>query len=217
MLKCDFHIHTKFSKDADIEPKELLEKVKKEGIDVVGITDHNTIEGGKEFERLTKESGEKLIVFVGEEIDTGEGEVTALNINKNIRKKLGLVKTCKLIKEQGGFIIVPHAFDRLRKGVGKSVYKILNYIDAVEGLNSRSLFRKFNDKNVSFAKENNLPLVAGSDAHTIEEIGFAVTLVDSKMDKDEILKAIKSGKTKILGEGSGVKPHLKTFIQKFKV
>ena len=72
-----------------------------------------------------------------------------LNLKRDIRRGLGLVKTCEMIKEQGGFIIVPHAFDRLRRGVGNSINKIVKYVDAIEGLNARSLFGEFNNKNVS--------------------------------------------------------------------
>ena len=210
-LKIDFHVHSSFSFDSDMSPKDIVKLAKKSGLDAVAITDHNTIEGGKEVEKL---AGKDLIVFVGSEIKTDKGEIIGLNLKDEIPSKLPMIQTCKMIKEQGGFLIVPHPFDRLRSGIGKGMDEIIKYIDAVEVFNARTLFHRFNKEALEFAERHKLGEVVGSDAHFGVEFGSAYTLVDSEKTKDGILKAVKNGKTKMVGWKSGLRPHLKTFVTK---
>ncbi len=216
MLKADFHVHSRVSDDANIDPEELAEKAKGLGFDIIALTNHNTLEGYGELVEASKRVYPGLIVLKGVEIDTREGEIIALCIENEIPKKMGLAETCRLVRDQGGFIIIPHLFDRFRKGIGNSVEKIIDYVDAIEGFNSRSLFDSFNRKNVSFARKSGKPVVAGSDSHFIEEFGSAYTLLDSGRKREEILESIRKGRTEIFGEKTGLKPHWKTFIEKLR-
>jgi predicted metal-dependent phosphoesterase TrpH len=209
-LRVDFHVHSHFSFDGDMSPEEIIKLAKKLGLDAIAVTDHNTIEGSKETEKLAR----GLIVFVGSEIRGKGGEIIGLNLKSEIPPDLPLIETCKLIKKQGGFVIIPHPFDRLRNGMGKKIEKIVKYIDAVEVFNARTLFDKFNKDSLKFAEKHKLPKVAGSDAHFGIEMGSAYTLVDSGKSKDEILEAVKKGKTRVIGGKSGVRPHWKTFVTK---
>ena len=43
-------------------------------------------------------------------------------------------------------------------------------------------------------------MVAGSDAHTAEMIGYAITKINSANSVDKILKAIQAGDTQIEGK-----------------
>ena len=65
--KVDLHTHTTFS-DGALEPKELLDLAKKKNIDVIGITDHDTIDGLSEAIRYGKTIG--IEVVPGLEIST---------------------------------------------------------------------------------------------------------------------------------------------------
>ena len=209
-IKVDFHVHSHFSPDGDMPPEEIIRSAKMAGIDAIAVTDHNTLEGGIQTEKIAK----GILVFVGSEIKTKHGEIIGLNLKENVKQGLSPVKTCKLIKEQNGFVIVPHPFDRMRKGIGKDIEKIVRYIDAVEVFNARTLFHSFNKKAFEFAEKNRLPGVAGSDSHFSKEIGSAYTIVKSEIEKDKILKAVKDGKVSISGEKTGIHPHWKTFVTK---
>ena len=65
---------------------------------------------------------------------------------------------------------------------------------AIEGFNARSLFKFENLKAQITAKEKNLSMTAGSDAHFKFEIGRAYTEFEGNLRK-----AIKDKKTKIFG------------------
>ena len=46
MLKADLHIHTNFS-DGKLSPFEIIDLAKEKGLNIIGITDHDNIEGSK--------------------------------------------------------------------------------------------------------------------------------------------------------------------------
>lgn len=210
VLRVDFHIHSHFSADGDMSPEDVIKSAKESGLDAIAVTDHNSIKGGVEAQKISK----GLIVFVGSEIKTKEGEIIGLNLKKDVPCDLSLVQACKLVKEQNGFIIVPHPFDKFRNGIGDEIEKIVRYIDAVEIFNARTLIDGFNNKSFEFAKKRGLPFVAGSDSHFKSEIGSVCMLVDCGGKKSEILKAIKEGRVKITGGKTGIMPHWKTFMKK---
>ena len=63
-MKADLHIHTKYSgigkfwklkfPDSVEEPRNILKVAKKKGIDIIAITDHNTVKGGVETKSWRK-------------------------------------------------------------------------------------------------------------------------------------------------------------------
>lgn len=77
---------------------------------------------------------------------------------------------------------VPHPFDRFRGSRLRSgaIQRIADagLIDAIEGLNARVTFSADNDRAIAFARAYQLPVVAGSDAHTAGEVGRAWVALD---------------------------------------
>jgi 3',5'-nucleoside bisphosphate phosphatase len=65
--KGDFHIHTRYS-DGKYSPKEVIDLAKKNNLDVIAITDHDTISGVEEAVRLGQESS--ITVVPGIELST---------------------------------------------------------------------------------------------------------------------------------------------------
>lgn len=51
MIKADLHLHSNYSDGSDTV-RELLENIKKAKIDIFALTDHDTIEGAEEMEKL---------------------------------------------------------------------------------------------------------------------------------------------------------------------
>jgi predicted metal-dependent phosphoesterase TrpH len=71
--KVDLHIHTPGShdyEDTDADPDDLVARFKRENLDLVAVTDHNT---GEYFERLQEAAEESSVtVLPGVEITTGQ-------------------------------------------------------------------------------------------------------------------------------------------------
>jgi predicted metal-dependent phosphoesterase TrpH len=93
---------------------------------------------------------------------------------------------------------VPHPFDSMRRSAFRISDREANYVDAIEGYNGRSIFQAYNRRAMAFAEVNNLPIVAGSDAHHASEIGLAGIITDSKDIKD----VIRRGDITIFGKTS---------------
>jgi predicted metal-dependent phosphoesterase TrpH len=68
----DLHIHTCLSPcaDLDLSPREIVERAKKECLDIIAITDHNTAQNVRVVMRLGEQRGLKVIP--GMEVQTRE-------------------------------------------------------------------------------------------------------------------------------------------------
>ena len=106
-MKIDFHVHTKYSHDAAVtlEDIEAILSRSDRVVDAMAITDHNTVEGALELKKRFKDN-----IIIGEEVDTGEGELIGYWLSKGIEKGLGIDKTIEEIRRQGGKIAVPPSF-----------------------------------------------------------------------------------------------------------
>ena len=94
--KCDLHLHSNIS-DGDFSVEYVLDRQKALGIDVVALTDHDTVDGVS----LAKEYGKKigLAVLSGVELSTmGETEVHILGYNVDYRNK-GFIKELKRLRD----------------------------------------------------------------------------------------------------------------------
>ena len=114
------------------EPRNILKVAKKKGIDIIAITDHNTIKGGVETKKVEKEFG--IEVIIGSEIMTTEGEIIGLFLNEEIPKGLTPEETIELIKEQGGLAIAPHPYSPICKALGDRIFDL--NLDGVEVFNA---------------------------------------------------------------------------------
>ena len=55
-LKADLHVHTTYSKDSVITPKDLVFYAKKRGLDAVAVTDHDRVDGALKIAKELEES-----------------------------------------------------------------------------------------------------------------------------------------------------------------
>ncbi len=107
---------------------------------------------------------------------TTKGELLAWYIQEEVPAGLSPMETIKILKDQNAVISVSHPFDRYRKGAWeeKDLLAIIDYVDAIEVFNSRSIHQEDNDKALTFSKTHQLLGTCGSDAHTKIEYGRAV-------------------------------------------
>jgi len=199
-MKIDLHCHSYYSKDSLCSPESLLYWAKKRGLDGIALTDHNSTKGWKRAQKKAEEL--KIFLIPGEEIKIKEngkfiGEILAYFIKEEIdpKEKTG-EEIIKEIHNQGGIAIIAHPYHR--KKPFKEINKYIKIVDGVEVFNSRSQSKKGNKMARVLAKENNLPITAGSDCHTPWEIGNAYIEIDSDNLKENILNK----KIKIVGKQS---------------
>jgi 3',5'-nucleoside bisphosphate phosphatase len=80
--RADLHIHTVLSPcgSLDMSPVKIIEKAHKKGLDIIGITDHNSTRHCKLISKLAEPSG--IFVLMGAEVTTRE-EVHCLSFFEN--------------------------------------------------------------------------------------------------------------------------------------
>ena len=161
-------MHTRFSYDSEVAPDRLVARCEKTGLNCIAVTDHNTIEGALEVQRLAS-----FMVIIGEEVGSTAGEITGLFLNEPVPRGLSPVETVERIKDQGGLVSIPHPFDRFRREVihRGALDEVLPYVDIVEAFNSRNSLNADNRMAQELAERHGLLVSAVSDAHTTLELG----------------------------------------------
>ena len=191
-LKIDLHVHTYYSYDSTITPKQLVTYAKKTGLDAVAVTDHDSIEGAL---KLSKQKD--FLIIPGIEVSSRYGHILGLNLSEKTPSKLDVSTTIQKIHDAGGIAIAAHPTALYR---GKLRRHITKGFDALEVINASSVpFCFSNYINRKLAEAFSLPQTGGSDAHSAPEIGTAYSLVEADLEKDDIVAAIRNGKVTAAG------------------
>lgn len=190
-MKADLHIHTCYSMDCATSPEQIVARCLKTGINCIAITDHGTTAGALRLKEIAP-----FPVIIGEEILTPFGEIMGLFLSKEITSKISPEEAVSQIKSQNGLVCIPHPFDRLRPSALKNhiLEELLPQVDIIEAFNSRSLSPNSNSRAWQLAQKYGLAASAGSDAHTVSEIGNAYVEMPEFNNKDEFLQSLTQGK-----------------------
>lgn len=201
-LRVDLHIHTRASHDCLSDYADVVATARARGLQRIAIIDHNEIEGALRVHDLAPD-----LVIIGEEVKTAEGvDIAGLFLKERIPKGTPAEETARAIREQGGLVYVPHPFAG-SKGAGEEVLAAIEpWVDVVEVFNARIHQPVRNDMARAWAEERHLPAGAGSDAHTLREIGRGVVEVPRYDGKEDFLEALRSGR--VVGRSSSRLVHL---------
>ena len=213
-------MHTIYSGDSLITLDNAIKYAKIKNLDGFAITDHDTL---KAYDLLRKKNrNDDLIIIPGMEIKTHIGEVIGLFINEEINvRNNDFISIVEKIKEHDGLVVIPHPFDFLRNNRLKihllSDKIIKKYIDGIEIINSRIIFKRCVNKARNFNMKYQFFETGGSDAHSNEEIGTAFTYIENVDNSFEsIRKSLLTKKSKSMGELSSPFVHAKTVFNKLK-
>jgi len=214
MYKMDSHIHSEYSPDSKSKLEDIFKVAKSRNIDIIAISDHNTVDGSKEARRLTK--NDDLLVIPSIEISSIEGHILGFGCEEKIDRDLPAAETIDLIHDQSALAIIPHPYCFYRHGLlCKADYKDLK-IDAIETKNARFIVGYCNNKAKNLSKNENLPSLGASDAHYFKFVGDCYSKIDCEKDIDSVLKSIKKGKVEAFGKGtSNIK--LSKYLFEYKV
>jgi predicted metal-dependent phosphoesterase TrpH len=187
-LRIDMHSHTRLSRDCLTDPEALVRTALARGIDRLVVTDHNEVD---EALRLRDRFPEH--VLVGEEVKTAEGyDLIGILLGERIPKGTPGLEACGRIRAQGGVVYVPHPFDTLRSGAGERHLAVLaEWVDVVEAHNARCFRDVINRRAREWAAAHGKRIGAGSDAHTLAEVGHgSVSVPAFQADRDGLLAAL---------------------------
>jgi predicted metal-dependent phosphoesterase TrpH len=191
-VKADLHVHTIYSSDSVITPKELVFYAKKRGLTAVAVTDHDQVEGALKMAKQTD-----FLIIPGTEVSSLNGHIVGLNVRESIPKGLSADETVDRIHEAGGIAVACHPFALLKGSIGEHVS---DKFDAVETINASAFpFSRATRQANQLAERLKLPKVAGTDAHYGPVIGQAYTLIDAEANVEAVIKAIADGQCEPAG------------------
>lgn len=211
MIKADLHIHTCYSIDCLTPLEKIVTRCLGLGIDCVAVADHNTIAGALKLREMAP-----FKVIVAEEIATTAGEIMGLFLSEGIPQGLSAQEAILRIRDQGGLVAIPHPFGRsLSRHASMLIStKILSQVDIIEAFNSRTPFSSSIRKAAMLAKEQGKAASAGSDAHTLGEVGRAYVEMPEFDGPADFLTSLAQGQ--IFGRRSSYLAHFASTWAKIK-
>lgn len=210
MMRVEMHIHTHRSSDGLITLSEARTALRSGKVDVIAVTDHDTVAAWKEFR------GKKFIRGIEKTVEEDDGNKFHLLIyflNEKIRCS-SFYDIVDEAREQDAFVAIAHPFDSLRKAPrAEKLEEYSSYVDGIECINARMCTPYGNQKAISFARRHGLVKIAGSDAHHWSEIGAAYVEACAQ-DIEEFRKLLRLGRVKIRGGLSPIYVHTFSTLRK---
>ncbi|MFP3910108.1 MAG: CehA/McbA family metallohydrolase [Archaeoglobaceae archaeon] len=212
----ELHAHSTHSHDGRDPVRELLDSAVEKGIDIISITDHDTVNGSLEAIEIVESEHLPLIVLPGVEISTEEGHLLAFGVSRDFEPGIPMRETAQLVKNVGGVAAVAHPFQVHRHGILR-LGKVIDVVDAVEVFNAKFYIGFCNIMANYFAVKYQKPSIAGSDAHCSSAIGHGITLLYKARDAATALNDIRCGNTEVRGKRIPLTIQLRNLKTKFGV
>jgi len=206
MLKYDFHVHSKYSRDSETPLKEILRVAKERNLDGIAICDHDEVKGGLKALEIVRENPKKycgLNVIPGTEVSTSKGHVLILGVTEKLPSFMTPEETIDMARDLNALSIIAHPYRKSAHGIG---YLEGSGADAAETFNSKCITNTANKKAKAEAERLNMPQVGGSDAHIAALVGQGYTLINIETNtEDAVFDAILRRKTIPSGENTPMK------------
>lgn len=175
-------------------------------LDVIAITDHDTLRGSMDAREYNEQIGRPLEVLSGVEVSTASGHVVALNVTEEIPARLSTAVTIDKIHAQGGVAIAAHPYSSLIllgvKSVGGKIKRLP--FDGIEVVNS-NITEMWGNRYTAMVNRlhQNLSEIGSSDAHFLSAFEKVYTLFPGKSAAD-LLAAILARQTRAHGAIYGI-------------
>lgn len=215
----DFHTHTtRGSADSNLDPFALVDQAQKIGLHGVCITEHDNAWADPKIVDYAQERG--VTLFRGIEVTTEWGHVGAFGLDQYVGGIYKVKELRRIINDVGGFLIANHpyrykldprfqfihktpAIDANDPTSGANALEVLQYVDAIEVVNGacseqENLFAQ------AVAEQLGQKGVGGSDSHSAQSLGCAVTILERTISTvRELIEELKAGRYQA-GQGLNV-------------
>jgi predicted metal-dependent phosphoesterase TrpH len=198
----DLHIHTRYGDGMATVPEVFRYVEEKSTLDVIGITEHDTMRAADEARDLHTGGAYRFDLVCGMEVTTLDGHLLALFIAEPIPSFRHMEETLTAIHAQGGLALVPHPLSWLTRSVSTRVLARIAAntdpavrFDGIEEYNLSPAGRVSSAKARRLNRERfHLASIGGSDAHFLQSIGSAWTEFPGK-SADDLRRAISMKST----------------------
>lgn len=217
-MRCDLHVHTRHSGMCTIpllrrvcgesynQPMEVYEKLKRLGMDLVTITDHDSIGSMEELRAkpdffLSEEVTCKLPS--GGELHVGVYDIAERDHIELQRRRGDFESFQAYLYGRDLFFSANHIFSSLTGARSIADFELFEHaFPALETRNGHML-RIANENAALLADFAARAEVGGSDAHAIASVGCAYTVVPYARDKRQYLEGLRRGQGRVRGETGG--------------
>ena len=208
-MALDLHVHTAVgSDDCHLSLERLTEAARQVGIQGFAVTEHDTAWAPEHLARYRQESG--LFVCAGREWPTNWGHVIALGLDHQLEDIRRLEDLRRLADEAGAYLILAHPFRFFPSGSnylfgpqGNSStltieelarHPVWDLVDEVEVLNYNCTDKE-NEFAAAVAQVLGKRGTAGSDAHTVTEVGRCITVLERPVASEgELIEELRAGR-----------------------
>jgi predicted metal-dependent phosphoesterase TrpH len=213
-MRCDMHVHTIHSgmctvpglrtvcRESYTPPEALYEHLKRAGMDLVTVTDHDSIDA---VEALRHHADFFLSEEVtcrmpsGTEVHVGVYDITERQHTQIQRRRSDIQSLAAYLDEEGLFFTINHALSRLTGR--REISDFAHFEDLFPGFETLNghMLRASNRRCAELAAALGKAPVAGSDAHTLIPAGRAWTSVKGARNKTEFMEGVRRGRATVAG------------------
>lgn len=192
-LKVDLHIHTKEDSEDRISysARELIDAAVARGFDALAITNHDKVTFSPELGSYAAERG--VVLIPGVEACIGGKHVLLLNMPFEDGCYTSFEDVLRQ-KDSNSLVIAPHPYFPGPTSLDGQLEAAAHLFDAVEYSHFYTHRINFNKQAGRFAQKYRLPVVGNSDAHILDQLGLAYSLVEAEKTPEAIIQAIKAGR-----------------------
>ncbi len=209
-MRCDLHVHTVHSgmctvpvlsrvcRESYNEPRALYETLKRRGMDLVTVTDHDSIDAVEDLRHhadffLSEEV--TCIMPSGTEMHAGVYGISESDHVELQRRRDDIDSFLAYAGERRLFVTVNHIYSSLTGRRTEDDFAIFaRDFHGVETLNGQILACA-NKMAMDFAQRFNKPMIGGSDSHTLRCVGKTYTEVAGARNPQEFLAAMRRGQS----------------------
>ncbi len=216
-MRADLHVHTRHStrtgtlqflgsRDCYSDPIDVYHRARARGMDLVAITDHDSIDGALE---LVSRRPNSLDVIVGEEVSCWHGVIEVhlgvYGMTETIHREIqplrrNAFEVIAYLREAGLFFSLNHLLHFYRGQAPLEEYlRLLADVPALEARNGAMLPAH----NLLIEKiASRMGMIGGSDAHTLRRVGRTWTQAPGR-NREEFLESLRRGLGRPGGDHGG--------------
>jgi predicted metal-dependent phosphoesterase TrpH len=214
-MRCDLHVHTRHSgmctvplldrlcRESYTAPRPLYETLKQRGMDLVTVTDHDSIDAVEELRRYTDFFLSEEVTAIspdGTELHVGVYDIQERHHTEIQRRRKDLPALCAYLSEQQLFFTINHVYSSLTGRRTEADFALFaRDFPGMEALNGQ--IPKLNNRRAGeLAHRWGKAVIGGSDAHTLESVGRTCTRVAGARTKKEFMDGLRRGQASLIGE-----------------
>ena len=208
-MRCDLHVHSYHSGMCEVpglrrvcrecysRPEEVYESLRRRGMDLVTLTDHDSIEGAEHLRRFPN-------FFLSEEVTCrmpsgtlahiGVYGITERQHGDLQRRRNDFSSLLAYLNEQRLFFSLNHPFSALTGRRAEEDFDCFESLFPAYETRNGHMLPQHNQAAEDLARRLRKAALGGSDAHALASLGTACTIVPGARTKAEFLRGLREGR-----------------------